>query len=347
MAERIYKLTLKSPLHVGTWGIDREETLSYIPSDTLFSAFVIAWRLLGQASLQARLASYLGNDAPPILLSSAFPYAGEVRFFPRPQLFLEMKADIPFKRIKKANWVSENIFHQLRQGKLPAEYNETVNFVQNKQVWLTRSERQRISEALHLPDEPDDPASNLLFWHPAMAPRVTVDRLGSASNLFHTGRIKFAPGCGLWFAARGDDLSDVDFALNYLEDAGIGGLRSTGHGAFEYAVWQQASPLPQVKNGNYFINLARFAPNNADELQKTLKQPASAYKLVKVAGWCRDDAAHPWRRKQAQLVAEGAYLGYPGYVPGKIIDVTPEKVASFSNARRVYRYGFAYPVGAQ
>ena len=76
MPEAIYKLHLKGALHVGSWGIGREETLSYIPSDTLFGALVVAWAALGFA-LQPLL-----KDGPqaPLRLTSVFPFAGPVHF---------------------------------------------------------------------------------------------------------------------------------------------------------------------------------------------------------------------------------------------------------------------------
>jgi CRISPR/Cas system CSM-associated protein Csm4 (group 5 of RAMP superfamily) len=90
--------------------------------------------------------------------------------------------------------------------------------------------------------------------------------------------------------------------------------------------------------------LARFAPTET-ELDATLRPDDAAYQLVTVAGWCNDDTGHPWRRKRLRLVAEGAYLGWPGRAPGAVVDVTPKGVGTFNDGRRVYRYGLAYPIG--
>lgn len=348
MAERVYQLDLKTPVHLGTGGIDREDTLTYIPSDTLFSALVAAWSRIDPTGVAQKLSPFLAQPpAPPFSLTSAFPFAGPVRFFPRPLRYLPNPVNLPFKRIKKANWVSEAIFRQLLTGQLPAnELDETANFIQGKQIWLTRAERQTIAETLELVDRPDDRHAEIAIWQSAIAPRVTVDRLGSGSNIFHTGRVKFNPGCGLWFAARGDDFADLETGLAVLQDEGLGGLRSTGHGAFTYTLQQNQNLLPAPQTDQYFVNLARYAPADSAELQATVQQPHSAYKLTMVKGWCQDDQNHPWRRKRIRLIGEGAYLRWPGATAGKLVDLTPDTTQAAFNGRKVYRYGFAFPVGA-
>jgi CRISPR-associated protein Csm4 len=342
MPQSVYRLHLKGPLHVGSWGIGREETLGYIPSDTLFGALVVAWAALGLP-----LGPFLGHGQPPAMrVTSAFPWAGPVRFFPRPLRYLEWPTAVPFKRIKQATWVSEALFHMLRRGEIPHRHlDEGLNFIQGGSVWLTGAEREAISRATGLADYPGDPLTDLYLWRDAAVPRVTVDRTRSASNLFHTGRVTFADGCGLWLAAAGDDLSALEAGLAYLQDTGLGGLRATGHGAFEWQTWAEAEALPQPGDGGYFVSLSRYAPQPA-EFEATLRAPEAAFGLETVAGWCLDDGNTPWRRKQVCLVREGAYLGWPGYAPGHLVDVTPEGVGDFADRRRVYRYGLAFPVAA-
>lgn len=348
MAERVFKLTFNGPFYVGTLGIDREETLIYIPSDTLFGALVVAWSMLGQRQILDALPGYADQPATfPFRLTSVFPYAGSVRFFPRPQQYLpQLTQSIDPKRYKKADWVSETIFNQLRRSQIPAEYDTTVNFIQGKNVWLTRQERKQITTELNLPDAPDDPDTDLYLWGHAVVPRVTVDRQDNASNLFHSGRVTFVVGSGLWFAARGEQLEWVETGLTYLQDAGLGGLRGTGHGAFKFQPWVDVPHLPKPDHDDYFINLARFAPTQT-EIATTLRQPNAAYKLTIVGGWCQDDAVHPWRRKRVRLVTEGACLGWNKQINGQLVDVTPVTSAAKFNERKVYRYGLTFPVSTR
>lgn len=348
MAERVYRLTLNAPLYVGTLGIDREETLTYIPSDTLFGALVTAWSMLGQSQILGALPEFAAQPATfPFRLTSAFPYAGSVRFFPRPQQYLSnLTESIDPKRYKKADWVSETIFNRLRRGETPLEYDPNVNFIQGKNVWLTRQERKQITAELNLPDAPDDPNNDLHLWGQTVAPRVTVDRQDNTSNLFHSGRVTFVKGSGLWFAARGEHPDWIETGLTYLQDAGLGGLRGTGHGAFQYALWPEAPTLPKPGQEDYFINLARFAPTQV-EIDTTLRRPSAAYKLTTVGGWCQDELAHPWRRKRVRLVTEGSYLGWSEQINGQLVDVTPATSIAKFNGRKVYRYGLAFPVSVR
>jgi CRISPR type III-A-associated RAMP protein Csm4 len=338
MAEKVYRLTFNSPLYVGIWGIDRQKTLTYLPSDTLFGALVVAWRMIN------RLPDDLAGLS--LRLTSAFPFAGSVRFFPRPLRYIPLAETVAIKpkELKKIEWVSEEIFHYLRQTVELGQHLGPKNFIQGGTIWLTEAERQQLVADLGLSDDPDAPLK-LTLWQEGTVPRVTVDRRDSGSNLFSTGRLKFAEGAGLWFAARGDESERVEAGLTYLKEAGLGGLRSTGHGGFTWKEWK-LPPLPEPSpDDGYFISLARFAPTTRPELAP-LQAENAAYKLVTVRGWCQDDAGHPWRRKQVRLVAEGAYLGWPGQPPGNLVDVTPTGVGVFDGERKVYRFGLAFPVKA-
>ncbi|MBN1641542.1 MAG: type III-A CRISPR-associated RAMP protein Csm4 [Anaerolineae bacterium] len=347
MPERAYKLLPKGPLHIGTWGIGQEQTLSYVPSDTLFSALVVAWAALDPSAVPDLLAPLLaqGEDGS-LYLSSAFPYAGPVRFFPRPRRAIVSPAEVSLRRLRRADWVSEGLFALLTAGALPLEHvDEVANLVQGDAVWVTRKERASIAGALNVPDDADDPGSELRLWSRGTTPRVAVDRRSNASNLFHSGRQVFAEGCGLWLAARAPDHAPLAAGLTYLQDAGLGGLRSAGHGAFEWQTWADAAPLAEPAGDAYFVSLSRYAPAPS-EYDRVLRAPEAAFQLDTVAGWCVDDAHHAWRRKQVRMVAEGAYLGWPGRVPGQLVDVTPDGVGAYEAGRRVYRYGLAFPVAA-
>jgi CRISPR-associated protein Csm4 len=124
--------------------------------------------------------------------------------------------------------------------------------------------------------------------------------------------------------------------LNLLQDSGIGGLRSTGHGGFTVRGIEQ--PDVQRPQRGYGVCLSRYAPRDAGEIAQALQAPASAYAFVTVGGWCQDDAGKAWRRKGVRLVAEGACLG--AAARGHLVDVMPQGVM----ARAVYRYGLAFCV---
>jgi len=366
MTERVYKLTFKTPIHIGSPKVGREKTLSYVPSDTLFGALVVAWATTGAIDdLNTYLKQFNVNSPPPFLLTSAFPYAGAVRFFPRPLHYLPLSDDvsITLKTIENVSWVSESIFNILLNDKrIPVEHTDRhVNFIQDGDIWLTRVERGQILKTLkssydnvnverknnNISVGLDNREMPLSLWEHVTVPRIGVDRVTMDSIMFHTGRLRFHKGCGLWFAVRSEKFEMIETAMRYLEDAGIGGLRSTGDGAFTYLVYEPPTPLPMPNNDDYFVNLARFAPSS--EEFSMLRARDSAYKLVKVVGWCQDDDGISWRRKQIRLVTEGAYLHHAKDVHriGQLVDITPDNVGAFTHERRVYRYGLAFPVGTQ
>ncbi len=328
---RIFSLLPKAPLYVGDLiATDKESTRESIPSDTLFAALVLAWKW--QSRLEERLAQCLTTPAT-LRVTSAFPRAGDVRLFPMPLgLRLNLgQTTLTGKDRKRIHWVSEGVFlRMISYGDLSKELDKS-NFAQAGEVWLLHTEMDALRKQMQEPKEA------LRFWHNETNPRVTVDRVTSASNFFETAQVRFATGCGLWFAATGK-VDWVTQALPHLQDSGLGGMRSVGHGAFSFqhsdvADWQSA--------GDYTVLLSRYAPADSSEMRAALYAPASAFKLETVGGWCNDDDGKAWRRKHVRLAAEGSLIGTAGV--GRLVDVHPDGVMN----RAVFRNGIAFGVPAQ
>lgn len=320
----------RGPFHVGELGVGREETLAYIPSDTLYAALVAAWVACGDKG---------PFDPPPLRLTSAFPRVGTLRLYPRPFVRLKVERkqrDELGKTLAKFEWCSERIFALLLRGSDMTPLAVRDNFIGG--VWFHPEDE--------LPPAPRGEAQWKRFWatQPPV-PHVAIDRLDNAPNLFHSGRLTFGPGCGLWFGVEynaPDGPARLERALGYLADAGLGGLRSTGHGAFVFTVHDAVTPALQATSG-YAVTLSRYLPANAAEIAVALKAEHAAYKLVRVGGWCQDDAGQPWRRKQVRLVREGSVIGCAGSPIGRIADLKPDGVGQFGD-RPVLRYGLAFPV---
>lgn len=312
----------RGPLHVGGLGVGREKTLMYVPSDTLYAALVTAWVAQGDPG---------PFDPPPLRLTSAFPRVGTLRLYPRPLVRLNIERqqrDALGKILTKLAWCSERIFALLVQGAEISSLADTKNFVGG--AWFHPEELQELPEAP--------------FWKEQIVPHVTIDRLDNAPNLFHSGRVAFGLECGLWFGVEylaPDAPQHLEKALAHLVDAGIGGLRSTGHGGFTFK--SNDLPLPALEHPGYGITLSRYLPADPTEIAAALKAQHAAFKLTRVGGWCQDDAGHPWRRKQVQLVREGSVLGWDGAPLGHIANVRPDDVGQFGD-RPVLRYGLAFLV---
>ena len=68
------------------------------------------WRELYGVTELEKLLQAFQTDTPPFLLTSAFPYAGKVRFFPRP-LVTGVRGEA--KAWRRVQFVSELRFHEL------------------------------------------------------------------------------------------------------------------------------------------------------------------------------------------------------------------------------------------
>jgi len=360
----IITLAPKGSFHIGEpVGIERQGGLEYIPSDTLFAALVATWAQTGELT---RWLPRLGASPPPLFLTSAFPclYAGGVvnpravlRFFPRPMVKInasETAKETAGKDLKKVAWVSERLFERLVRGDAVDNPLLDARCFGPGGVWVTPedlTQRHKGTKETNVDLRLDAEGRLKPLWKQWDTPRVTLDRVTGASMLYHIGRVTLAENVGFWLALRGDTelVAAAQRALALLADSGLGGLRSTGHGAFHWSA--NDADMPDVGKSDYAITLSRYAPRDKDEIRQTLQQPHAAYNLVSVGGWCVDAAQHAWRRKTTRLVGEGGVVG--NCAVGKLVDVTPEKPSGWQDAatpwpfdeQKVYRYGYAFTVG--
>lgn len=351
----IYHLTFPRGLHLGRGGVESvEDSLEYVPSDTLFAAMLDTWRHLGR-DVKELLPE---NGEPAFRVTSAFPFAGGVRFYPKPvdlrALFegQTLKSEGAGKRLKKIRFLSEKLLLKVANGEYLDEYlfPEEEYEDPKKGIALQGGALWILSEEVK--DLPEDWRFNQSEWwllrrktvfNFQTAPRVTVDRISSVSNLFQSERVLFNEGCGLWFGAAGKT-ENLSYILPVLGDAGLGGERTAGYGHFTFAPLGVLLDLPDPQICAYL--LSRWHPKDEDEVT-LLQKPNSAYKLEAVDGWLRTpENAAAQRRKRLWLVAEGSLIA--GNPQGDAVDVCPEyedKANPGQSIRGVphaiYRCGFA------
>ncbi len=237
---RLQTISLRFPqgLHVGVRGVNLEEAGVHIPSDTLFSALVDIWGRAGGDP--AAWISPFQNGDPPFLLTSAFPFASNARFYPMPvdlkRIRPEDRDGAPLdKSLKRIRFFSEGLLRKALAGQslqddLPAlEEQSNANrsdqkgssqttahrapatgvMLQDGALWLLQEEIDQLPDRLRLNAKGGKRSLHALKrqdiwtdWTEERAARVTVDRVNSAANIFHVGRTRFASECGLWFGVH-------------------------------------------------------------------------------------------------------------------------------------------------
>lgn len=362
-----YALTFRGGLRIGTRGANQEATGLVLPSDTLFAALVDCHRRRGM-DVGSWLAPFLGaSPEPPFLLTSAFPYAGEVRFYPPPaELRRFLSADAlkgRGKQLKRVKFISEGLLLRALAGQkldgllFPEREGEEPTGgagLQGGALWLSAAEIERLPAEMRRPAGKRHALAGLALWKESILPHVTIDRVTSASTVFQSGRITFAPGCGLWFgvewraadaAGAGETYAEaLRAALGMLEHDGLGADRSTGGGAFSVDE-MPAVELPAPRPGAPAYLLNRYHPRPA-ELPGALAHPGCAYRLSAVGGWVNTIDGAAQRRKRVQMVAEGSLVAPPAWPAGDLAEVAPRyDTGQGGLPHPVYRCGLALAAG--
>lgn len=349
MNSTVYYLRAKGPFHFGEAGVGVETSRLWPRADTLFAALCLELRgLYGENELKKFLDAFPSSDnpngTPPLLLSSAFPYLAvgdhRLRFYPRPLFPFAVTgksddgAGQKDKSFKKFALVSESLFTAWLRGDDISREQQVANFLQNKSTWVTTAERQQI-----LSVREEKKLDNL--WQEEPVPRVTIDRATSSSQIYHSGRARFALGSGLWLAVRWQDeywRDRVQNALVSLGDAGIGGERSAGYGQF--TLHPADGELLPSTGGNRQLTLATYHPTEAEVQGGVLGKKAS-YSLLLRRGWLGSPENGSLRHQTVRMLAEGScFVGNGRSHYGDLINVTPP-----GSPHPVYRYGLAFPIG--
>ena len=343
MQLQIWKISGRG-FHFGQHGLGQEETAAAISSDSLFAALVARLaEIEGGAAVDTFMQPFKA-DSPPFVLTSTFPFAGQVYFFPAPAIQASEQArgsSVQPKELKQVQIVSQTIFRRLLAGDSLQEHFPKALKLQGRRCLVS-------------PEETTDLPANLrqegtALWDVDQRPRVTLGRGAQNSSLFFTGRLAFAEDCGLWFGIRwlavDPDLQrKLSFLLEDLAIAGLGGERSAGFGDCRIELQPEPMELPDAQ-GQHWITLSRYLPR-PDE-SSALQDPAASYKIEPVGGWLDSPVRRGQRRRPVNLITEGAILGpLNSAAPGQIVDVRPVYPSDPDPlGHAVYRSGLALGVG--
>ena len=333
MQIEVWKISGSSGFHFGRHGLGQEETLTTMPSDSLFAALVNRLAVSANSDVDAFIKPFANHDAP-FALSSTFPFAGGVLFFPVPFAAVGEIAKVDnAKQYKRVQYVSEKLFLQLIGGRNLMEVYKGAHKLGDT-VLLDDSEKDKLPM--------DILEGNTSIWNVETRPRVTLGRAAQNSSIYFTGRVTYAKDCGLWFGMYWRDASEKTRVQNLfadLGDSGLGAERSVGFGGCE--IKQQGTmELPEAQ-GKPWVSLSRYLPRK--EEVDSLKD--GAYKIVNVGGWLDSPVKRGQRRRAVNMLEEGATLGKSSSaIPGEVVDVSPRYNGSNPLGHAVYRSGLALAV---
>lgn len=345
----VFRLWPKSPWHLGEAGVELVEANDRLHADTLYSALCNAWALLGhlnQSGLYQSDALQFSVDAPPFTLSSAFPVAqgtevhnGEcVYFWPRPLLDvapffrLAREDEQQAKILKNCRYVSTKLWQAFVQGD---RHSETAEHRHAATFWMTAADAKIFDTAL--PDE-----SFFFAGQETLTPRVALDRITSASNLYHVGRLIFSSNAGLYFLLEGEaaHAEAVALALGILQDEGLGGERAYGFGRFAMEEPEEFVESFSHIAGDKYCLLSPCSPTE-NEVHKLLRGD-STYQILKRTGIIQSPQRKDIPRQTIRVLAEGSVFDERplGHVPS----VKPPIHSDPPINHPVVRYGKAFAV---
>ncbi len=356
---RLVKLNFgRNPAHFGELGIGIEETSERVRSDTLFSAWLSAYaRLFGKDAVEQLLKQFLDSATPPVQMSSTFVYRYDgkqtIYYLPRPLTFpVNYPADDGtdegdlkfFKTYKKLSYLPLEVWQQWYQGEgfRKSDRAELIAETQGKSDgWLRQAGTFDYKKAF----ETD------------RVPKIAVDRITRATNLYHTGFVQFQwePNDNdikslsglyflLYFSKTDQKLEEnVRAALHLLGEEGIGGERSSGAGRFQVE-WLELSD-PSLPNGwrevvkcseqsACYCLMSLFWDDELSKLEQLIKD--ASYEIQARGGWIASPfSGRQLRRKTVRMFVEGSV--FPEKTQGKLANVTPTGFTTHS----IYRNGIS------
>jgi len=280
-----YRLRFPHGLHVAAEGFGEESVSPTIASDTLFSAICVAASWLYGAEGVSRL---LRDGA--VKLSSTFPFVGDELFFPCPLGFFPKVPEEQYallKRLKKVRYLSQALFEQVLCG-------QTVEVHENNlqgPFWFAETHSGHAIMATHV------------------RPRVALDRVTQASQIYHFAEVYFDREAGLFFLATFENeevQQRFEAALHLLADEGIGADRTMGKGWFRWKREELTIRTPEKENTAFVVLLSLYNPR--PEEASDIDPLRSHYALLTRRGWVTAPGAMTLRRRAVRFFAEGSVL---------------------------------------
>lgn len=272
-------------IHVGDEGkLDASSPI--IHSDTIFSAICNIWaRVFGKEDLELMLNKYQFEN--PFIVSSAFPYCGDVFYLPKP--FMMANVDIPEDKRKEFK----------KMTVLPKQFFE-------KYVGASLKEEELINALKEI-------KSDISIDH--YMPKVAIDRKSSSTELFSFSENRFNTQSGYFFFYECSDeyIEKFKNTMAILSDEGIGGKKTWGCGQFKHEFIKIDLNLPE---SDTYCLLSLYYPDN-EKLTSSC-----SYNLIERGGWIVSQITTKIKRNNVYLLSEGSVFDFKP--KGKLVNVAPE-----------------------
>lgn len=323
MKFKVYKLQFKAPLHIGEEGIGAEKIETYVHSDTLMGALVNMYALLGKE---------VNFSDPPFKVTSAFPFSGDLFFFPVPigtlhHLMQEADDLSIVKKLKKVKFIEKSLFEKLLRG-------EAFSLSEINWKLLKKFNQFLIPSGVN--------SFNGVF-SVSEVPRIRVDR-GDHSvkggNIFYFSQLFFHERCGLFFLVDMADehVEQFEAALSLLADEGLGADRNVGKGFFS---WEKTEIELQIPENADSVYLASLYYPKFEEISNKIDISNSYYKILTRKGFVFNFKLSGLRRSPVRMLEEGSILKVKdgNDINGDNPVVIP---AGEQSEFPIYRYGKAF-----
>ncbi|WAA11980.1 type III-A CRISPR-associated RAMP protein Csm4 [Fervidibacillus halotolerans] len=255
-----------------------------------------------------------------------------IYFLPRPKIdiFPETREYVFFhKKLKKIQFVSERLYLKLSKSWKEEERGSLLNL---EDIVILNQSMAALKEELANLSINEEELENLSMFHKNIHPGVEINRKNSRSdNHFSREELEIVFGETkdyfvkpfMYFLVDGSLTEQVQAAIHFLVDEGIGGKRSSGKGFFQAAKIEK-TPKPEFE-GKMHMNLSILFP------KKEEVRYLNAYELEQRNGYVYSFGGKRVRKKSTMVISEGSILSKP--VEGSLMDVRPER---FPHATYLY-----------
>ncbi|OGY75329.1 MAG: hypothetical protein A2240_01805 [Candidatus Jacksonbacteria bacterium RIFOXYA2_FULL_43_12] len=322
------------------WTEDGKDTFLTRPcvtSDTWWGSLCCRWQdLIGHIELNDMLEQDYrhSNGNPPFVVSSLFPYKGNVLFFPIPQGFEVEGSMIEF--------ISQGLLEEILRGERTSLFPPIA--------------AQRMVQPGTMPPIMIGTAACSIWEAPNLGditqPLYKVETRtcitkgqGNSTEPRKQTEIWFGPDSGFYsfVQIREEYVQPLEAVLRYIErNGGIGGQTRNGKGRVTYRGIETIDMnVPTQTEADGFMTLSLSAN---ESFNSTDFEPQGS--MVTRKGWVFQ-SNNNLEKRATEMWVEGSWFSgkapivYGGNEFGGLIDVTPERT-DFS--RRIYRHGYPFPV---